>query len=321
MVEVTILGITLQENVPVLLLHPHGTNTILPLRIGPAEAFAISTQIHPFKQKHRTAPLSRKQTQPTGAPYAAIDTSLAAIQKAHITVKHKAIINNKLAYTPRPMTHDLTMSLIESLGGKLTAIEITTATRGVFYANAVIATDSGPITIDCRPSDGVALAVRSGAPVRCSQEVLCHAKESEAVLKALPEHIRLLAYASLQASTHVHAQPSMAKKSTTVQEVAHIAKATQLTQKALSLAHPTPSSGHGSTRKSSFLPHNMKQNSHATHNLLERLIITTKDANTPPAQNNLPNMQENGTMVPPNVDDNKWATLLHFMAPETKELM
>ena len=101
------------------------------------------------------------------------------------------------AIFPRPQTHDLTLQLLHILGGRLLGLEILRVVDGIFLAEAVISTGSTITRVDCRPSDGVALALRSGARIRATDAVLAYAEESADVLNALPEHVRLLAKSRL----------------------------------------------------------------------------------------------------------------------------
>ena len=71
----------------------------------------------------------------------------------------------------RPLTHDLSLSLIEKLGAKLIRVEINSLLNGTYFANLVLQTDK-LIFIDCRPSDALALVVRSGVPVFVDEEIL-----------------------------------------------------------------------------------------------------------------------------------------------------
>ncbi|MAT61295.1 MAG: hypothetical protein CMH41_06600 [Micrococcales bacterium] len=73
---------------------------------------------------------------------------------------------------PRPMTHDLIKELLGVLGDVLTEVRITDLTDGVFYANLVF--ESGK-EIGCRPSDAIALALRTGASIVGADEVLAEA--------------------------------------------------------------------------------------------------------------------------------------------------
>ncbi len=71
---------------------------------------------------------------------------------------------------PRPMTHDLMKSVIDSLGGMLTEVYINELKDGTFYAKIVFE-DIG-VELDARPSDAVALAVRTNAPIFVNSDVL-----------------------------------------------------------------------------------------------------------------------------------------------------
>ncbi len=78
---------------------------------------------------------------------------------------------NKVA-VPRPMTHDLILSLLDKLGAKLECVEIVSIHEGTYYAELVVRTASELKRIDCRPSDSIALALRAEAPIRVSREVI-----------------------------------------------------------------------------------------------------------------------------------------------------
>ncbi len=71
----------------------------------------------------------------------------------------------------RPLTHDLFLSLIEKLGAKFLRVEINSLLNGTYFANLVMETDK-VIFIDCRPSDALALVVRSGVPIFVDEEIL-----------------------------------------------------------------------------------------------------------------------------------------------------
>lgn len=64
---------------------------------------------------------------------------------------------------PRPLTHDLLKSVIEDLGHRLTQVQIRALTDGVFHAALII--DGGGTVIDCRSSDAIALALRTGSEI------------------------------------------------------------------------------------------------------------------------------------------------------------
>ncbi|MGW5277614.1 bifunctional nuclease family protein [Streptomyces sp. NPDC004044] len=69
----------------------------------------------------------------------------------------------------RPLTHDLFKDVLEALGQELTEVRITDLREGVFYAELVFA---GGVEVSARPSDAIALALRTGTPIYGSDEVL-----------------------------------------------------------------------------------------------------------------------------------------------------
>jgi bifunctional DNase/RNase len=73
---------------------------------------------------------------------------------------------------PRPLTHDLMAALVESLDARVTAVEVTALRDGTFLAELALSGPSGERRLDARPSDGIALAVRSGAPLYAADDVL-----------------------------------------------------------------------------------------------------------------------------------------------------
>jgi bifunctional DNase/RNase len=70
---------------------------------------------------------------------------------------------------PRPLTHDLLKLVLESTGNALSEVRITEMNDGVFFATLVL--DSG-VEIGARPSDSIALALRTGARVVCAEGLL-----------------------------------------------------------------------------------------------------------------------------------------------------
>lgn len=70
---------------------------------------------------------------------------------------------------PRPLTHDLMVNVLTELGHEVSAVQIDSLVDGVFFATIII---DGGTMISARPSDAIALALRVGAPVLGSAEVL-----------------------------------------------------------------------------------------------------------------------------------------------------
>ena len=73
---------------------------------------------------------------------------------------------------PRPMTHDIFVEIVASLGGHLRRVEITELVDSTFHARLMLETNGEERTYDIRPSDGVALAVRTETPIFVSEQVL-----------------------------------------------------------------------------------------------------------------------------------------------------
>ena len=70
---------------------------------------------------------------------------------------------------PRPLTHDLLKDMLTATGNALAEVQITQMKDGVFYANLVL--DSGA-EVSARPSDSIALALRTGSKIVCAEAVL-----------------------------------------------------------------------------------------------------------------------------------------------------
>ena len=73
------------------------------------------------------------------------------------------------AVPPRPLTHDLFRDVLEAIGRRLTQVRITELRDQVFYAELVL---DGGLEVSARPSDAIALAMRTGAKIYATDEVL-----------------------------------------------------------------------------------------------------------------------------------------------------
>jgi bifunctional DNase/RNase len=74
--------------------------------------------------------------------------------------------------TPRPMTHDLMVSLLGSLGARVARVVVSGLRENTFLAEIVIEAAGRETSVDARPSDALALAIRTGAPIFVTEEVL-----------------------------------------------------------------------------------------------------------------------------------------------------
>lgn len=72
---------------------------------------------------------------------------------------------------PRPMTHDLIKSLCEHLGVSVRSVIINDIRDGTYFAEMYLQTTSGEVIVDSRPSDAIALALRTGAKIFLSDKV------------------------------------------------------------------------------------------------------------------------------------------------------
>ena len=74
---------------------------------------------------------------------------------------------------PRPLTHDLMNNLVELLDATLTAVHMNEIKDGIFYATMLLRdSKGGQLTISARPSDAIALAVRSNSNILATQDLL-----------------------------------------------------------------------------------------------------------------------------------------------------
>jgi hypothetical protein len=73
---------------------------------------------------------------------------------------------------PRPLSHDLMKSVIEALKAKVDRIIIHDIQENTFYAKVVLECGSGNLEIDARPSDSIALALRTNSPIYVSERII-----------------------------------------------------------------------------------------------------------------------------------------------------
>ncbi|HEY6551918.1 MAG TPA: bifunctional nuclease family protein [Vicinamibacteria bacterium] len=82
--------------------------------------------------------------------------------------------------TPRPMTHDLLKNVITDLAGIVDRIVVCDLRENTFYAQIHIRAQHGDLTIDARPSDAIALALRTQAKIFVEESVISGAQGVEA---------------------------------------------------------------------------------------------------------------------------------------------
>jgi bifunctional DNase/RNase len=81
--------------------------------------------------------------------------------------------------TPRPMTHDLLKNVIDDLSAQVERIVVTDLKENTFYALIHLRTNGHSIEIDARPSDAIALALRTRSPIFVEEAVIQNARSVE----------------------------------------------------------------------------------------------------------------------------------------------
>ena len=99
--------------------------------------------------------------------------------------------------TPRPMTHDLIKNILETLEARVLKVVVTDLKENTFFAVLHVQLGETEYTVDSRPSDAIALALRVAAPIYVDEDVVRKAKtlevapkEAEPVKADDPERIR-----------------------------------------------------------------------------------------------------------------------------------
>ena len=100
-----------------------------------------------------------------GGPYR-IPVVIGAAEAQSIAIKMESII------PPRPMTHDIFVSFAHAFGVKLVEVFIYRFEDGIFSSEMTFSDGERTITIDSRTSDAIAIAMRTGAPIFTTPEIL-----------------------------------------------------------------------------------------------------------------------------------------------------
>lgn len=96
----------------------------------------------------------------------------------------------------RPLTHDLILEVVKGMGGSLSRVVITRVADSTYFAELVIQRNGGTVTVDARPSDSIAVALRTDARIFANEELLERASieiseeevSSASSKPALPQH-------------------------------------------------------------------------------------------------------------------------------------
>lgn len=76
---------------------------------------------------------------------------------------------------PRPVTADIIVSIVEKLDARVVMVILTELKDEVFYASLVLNSGGEEIELDCRPSDAIAVALRTSAPIYAADKVMAEA--------------------------------------------------------------------------------------------------------------------------------------------------
>ena len=109
------------------------------------------------------------------------DTSNERTLPIWIGFMEASSIAMELEKTPRirPITHDLVKNLLEKLKFAVTKIEVTDLRDDTFYARIYLKRDSEEYSLDSRPSDAIAIALRTDSPIFVNEEVIEKSKKIE----------------------------------------------------------------------------------------------------------------------------------------------
>jgi uncharacterized protein len=112
----------------------------------------------------------------TGAPLALLRSGWAEVLPIWIGENEAAAIARAVTSTPmpRPMTHDLMVGMLGRLGATLEEVRVTELRDDTFIGLLVLRVDGGLVEVDARPSDALALAVRTGARVQVARALLAN---------------------------------------------------------------------------------------------------------------------------------------------------
>ena len=80
--------------------------------------------------------------------------------------------------TPRPMTHDLLRNLARGLNAKVTKVVVSDLREDTFFATIWMQQENEQVTLDARPSDAIALALRWDCPIFVSRKVLSQSRQT-----------------------------------------------------------------------------------------------------------------------------------------------
>jgi bifunctional DNase/RNase len=121
------------------------------------------------------------------APVVLLEDEKARIVPIFVGLSEAISIHHAISgeLSPRPMTHDLFISVLECLSASITNVLIDDLDGGIYYARLTIKNGSKQSEIDARPSDCLALALRSRAPIEVQEKVVSESSISRSDVEKL----------------------------------------------------------------------------------------------------------------------------------------
>ncbi len=115
------------------------------------------------------------------APVVLLEDEMGRIVPIFVGLSEAISIHHALSgeLAPRPMTHDLFISVLECLSASITNVLIDDLDGGIYYARLTIRSEGRQNEIDARPSDCLALALRAKAPIEVQERVVVDASISK----------------------------------------------------------------------------------------------------------------------------------------------
>jgi bifunctional DNase/RNase len=124
------------------------------------------------------------------APVVLLEDEKARVVPIFVGLSEAISIHHALLgeLSPRPMTHDLFISVLECLSASITNVLIDDLDGGIYYARLTIKSESTQNEIDARPSDCLALALRAKAPIRGPGEGIAGLKHKQGRSREVDKH-------------------------------------------------------------------------------------------------------------------------------------
>lgn len=111
-------------------------------------------------------------------PLVLLEDETMRMMPIYIGLSEAVSINSALNHEipPRPMTHDLFISLLDRTCSKIDSVLIDELNEGIYYARISVSMDGNHFELDARPSDCIAIALRCGAPIQVRDSIISEAR-------------------------------------------------------------------------------------------------------------------------------------------------